>query len=94
MRLKVVILTFASFSRFMKTLLALALLLGPLATNAAPCPNDSDQTRVTGTSQCLLAHHSGPPGAEHLLVWLHGDVSGGGPALAALALSLATLNDG
>ncbi|MFB0935123.1 MAG: hypothetical protein QMB52_05075 [Propionivibrio sp.] len=78
----------------MKTLLALALLLGSLATNAAPCPNDSDQTRVTGTSQCLLAHHAGPPGAAHLLVWLHGDVSGGGPALAALALSLATLNDG
>jgi len=78
----------------MKTLLALALFLGSLATNAAPCPNDSDQTRITGTSQCLLAHHFDPPGAEHLLVWLHGDVSGGGPALAALALPLATPSDG
>ncbi len=64
----------------MKTLIALALLLGSLVANAEPCSNDSDETRVTGTSQCLLARRFGPPGAEHLLVWLHGDVSGGGPA--------------
>lgn len=64
----------------MKTLIALALLLGSLAANAEPCPNDSDETRVTGISQCLLARNFGPPGAEHLLIWLHGDVSGGGPA--------------
>jgi len=63
-----------------KTLIALALLLGSLTANAEPCPNDSDETRITGNSQCLLARHFGPPGAEHLLVWLHGDVSSGGPA--------------
>ena len=64
----------------MKTLIALALLLASLAASAEPCPNDSDKTRITGVSQCLLTQHFGTPGAEHLLIWLHGDVSGGGAA--------------
>ena len=64
----------------MKTLIALSLLLTSLAANAEPCPDDNDGTRVTGVSQCLLTHHFGPPAAEHLLVWLHGDVSSGGAA--------------
>jgi len=64
----------------MKTLIALTLLLASLGANAEPCVNANDETRITGTSQCLLLRHYGPDNAENLLVWLHGDVSSGGPA--------------
>lgn len=80
LRYTFVILTSASLTMAMKTLIALVLLFGSLVANAEPCSNGSDETRITGVSQCLLVRHFGPPGAEHLLVWLHGDVSGGGPA--------------
>lgn len=64
----------------MKALLAISLLLASLAANAEPCANPNDETRITGTSQCLLYRHYGPANAENLLVWLHGDGSAGGPA--------------
>lgn len=64
----------------MRTTAALALLLVSMTVNAEPCVNENDESRVTGTSQCLLAHRFGTPPAPHLLVWLHGDGSGGKPA--------------
>ena len=64
----------------MKTTAALALLIVSMTANAEPCTNENDETRVTGTSQCLLTHRFGTPEAPHLLVWLHGDGSGGKPA--------------
>ena len=47
---------------------------------AAPCPVDDFQTRVTGVSQCLLMRRYGPSEPVAMVVWLHGDVSSGGPA--------------
>ena len=64
----------------MKTTASLALLLVSLTANAEPCLNVSDETRVTGVSQCLLTHRFGAHDAPHLLIWLHGDGSGGKPA--------------
>ena len=64
----------------MKITASLALLLVSLAANAEPCLNENDETRVTGVSQCLLTHRFGARDAKHLLIWLHGDGSGGKPA--------------
>ena len=58
----------------------LALALLATAAGAEPCATDNDETRVTGATQCLLARHFGAKEAPHLFVWLHGDVSSGGPA--------------
>jgi pimeloyl-ACP methyl ester carboxylesterase len=52
-------------------------------TFGAPCKSEDFETRITGVSECLLIRKYGfneaaPPHA--MLVWIHGDVSAGGPA--------------
>ena len=47
--------------------------------SAAPCAADDD-THVTGVSQCLLMRRFGSAEPKTMIVWLHGDVSSGGPA--------------
>jgi pimeloyl-ACP methyl ester carboxylesterase len=63
-----------------KSLLAAALLAASTTALAAPCAADDFETRVTGVSQCLLMRRYGPADPAALVVWLHGDVSSGGPA--------------
>jgi predicted esterase len=59
-----------------------ALLALVIATSAfaAPCETDDFEAKVTGLSQCLLIRRYGPTDPAVLVVWLHGDVSSGGPA--------------
>lgn len=47
---------------------------------AATCENEDFTTRVSGASECLLMRRFGPERPATLLVWLHGNVSTGGPA--------------
>ena len=64
-----------------RALLGLAL-LGAVATSAtaAPCAAEDFATRVTGVSQCLVIRRHGPVEPAVMVVWIHGDVSSGGPA--------------
>ncbi len=50
------------------------------ASFAAPCDVEDFETRVSGTSQCLMMRRFGTTEPESMLVWLHGDVSSGGSA--------------
>ena len=65
-------------------LFALAISLFAPAARAAPCAADSPESALTGKDECLVvrsykrAQLAGGPQA--LVVVLHGDVSGGGPA--------------
>ena len=62
----------------------LAISLFAPAVRAAPCPAESPESALTGKDECLVlrsfkgAQSAGGPQA--LIVVLHGDVSGGGPA--------------
>jgi predicted esterase len=47
---------------------------------ADPCSTEISDTKVTGVSQCLLIKQHGPIDPTTILIWLHGDVSAGGPA--------------
>jgi pimeloyl-ACP methyl ester carboxylesterase len=60
--------------------LALLLLAAATAALAEPCATDDFESRVTGVSQCLLMRRYGPADPAAMVVWLHGDVSAGGPA--------------
>lgn len=76
-----------SASRTARRLACLLLAAGASAVSSAqPCPKD-DATHVSGAAQCLLARAYGPAQADVLVVWLHGDVSGGGPANYHFALA-------
>lgn len=46
----------------------------------APCPAEDFTTQVSATSECLVMRRYGPPQPKVLAVWLHGNVSTGGPA--------------
>jgi hypothetical protein len=59
--------------------LILLLAVGP-ASFAAVCDAEDFATRVSGESQCLMMRKFGASDPTVLLVWLHGDVSSGGPA--------------
>ncbi len=61
-------------------LLCALLSAAPVAVTAAPCAADDHATRVSGESQCLVMRRYGHLQPRVLLVWLHGDVSSGGPA--------------
>jgi len=48
-----------------------------------PCRAEDFETSVTGVSECLVMKkygYTGPSAPEAMLVWLHGDLSLGGPA--------------
>ena len=57
-----------------------SLLVITQACFAAPCDVEDFETRVSGTSQCLMMRRFGTTEPESMLVWLHGDVSSGGSA--------------
>ena len=50
------------------------------AAHATPCDPEDFETKVTGVSQCLLIRRFGPTAPARMVVWIHGDVSSGGPA--------------
>ena len=57
---------------------------------AAPCSSEDFETKVTGVSQCLLMRRYGPAEPNAIVIWLHGDVSSGGPANYHFALAQKT----
>jgi poly(3-hydroxybutyrate) depolymerase len=65
----------------MKSLLA-ALMLLVTATGAfcAPCQTEDFENKVSGESECLLMRRYGTTNPATMVVWLHGNVSTGGPA--------------
>ncbi len=60
-------------------LLSVLLMLAQSAA-AQPCAVDDYETHVSGASQCLLMRRFGVVEPDTMVVWLHGDVSSGGPA--------------
>jgi pimeloyl-ACP methyl ester carboxylesterase len=50
------------------------------STPAAPCSPEDYELKVTGASQCLLMRRFGASDPDVMIVWLHGDVTSGGPA--------------
>lgn len=63
-----------------RLLLAVMLLFATPGAQAAPCEREDFETRVSGTSECLIMQRYGPTEPETMIVWLHGNVSTGGPA--------------
>jgi pimeloyl-ACP methyl ester carboxylesterase len=65
----------------MKSLFA-ALMLLVTATGAfgAPCQMEDFETKVSGESECLLMRRYGTTKPSTMVVWLHGNISSGGPA--------------
>ena len=62
--------------RFLPLLFAFA--CAPL--RAEPCAEPLSATAVSGAEQCLRMRQFGSETPETFIVWLHGDVSSGGPA--------------
>ena len=56
------------------------LLLISFAAAASPCATEDFETRVSSSTECLLMRRFGPSDPDILVVWLHGNVSSGGPA--------------
>jgi pimeloyl-ACP methyl ester carboxylesterase len=56
------------------------LLTTPAIALAAPCANEDFETTVSGQDECLLMRRYGSAEPATMLVWLHGNVSTGGPA--------------
>ncbi|MEP6739655.1 MAG: alpha/beta fold hydrolase [Caldimonas sp.] len=59
---------------------ATAALLLAQACFGATCEAEDFELKVSGASQCLLMRRFGPTEPQTMIVWLHGDVSSGGPA--------------
>lgn len=74
-------------------LAALAMCVAATAARTEPCDVDDFETRVTGVSHCLLMRRYGPAEPRALVVWLHGDVSSGGPATYHFAQAQRAAND-
>ena len=74
-------------------LAALFVVLIATSAHAAPCETDDFETKVTGLSQCLLMRRYGPTDPTVMVVWLHGDVSSGGPANYHFRLAQKTAED-
>lgn len=80
-------------SRFVTLSIAFFTAFTPLASKAEPCEKEDFQTAVTGKDQCLLMRSYGNTSPKTLLVWLHGDVSSGGPAAYHLPLAEAAAKE-
>lgn len=65
---------------FIKPMLIAASLLFAQSSSAAVCEAETFETNVSGEEQCLLMRRFGDVQPDTMLVWLHGDVSAGGPA--------------
>lgn len=61
-----------------------------LGTASAACPSADFETRVEGLEHCLLMQRYGAAHPRTLVVWLHGDLPGGGPADYHLPLARET----
>ncbi len=66
--------------RMFKLLVSLCLLVAVPNAFCAPCTPEDFESHVSGSSQCLLMRRFGLTEPETMVVWLHGDVSSGGPA--------------
>jgi pimeloyl-ACP methyl ester carboxylesterase len=73
--------------------LLLALLAAPAVAAAAPCPNEDFETTVSGQDGCLLMRRYGSATPETMLVWLHGNVSTGGPANSHIRVAQKAADD-
>ncbi len=58
----------------------LALCAATSASAAVPCDDEDYVTRVGGESGCLLMRRYGADAPAAMVVWIHGNVSTGGPA--------------
>lgn len=76
----------------LRSLLTMLVLIGSIDTMAAPCEAEDFQTTVSGQSECLLMRRYGSSSPDTLVVWLHGNVSTGGPANFHFKLAEATAN--
>lgn len=65
--------------------LALGASAAPVA--AATCDHEDFQTRIAGTSGCLVMRRYGSTDAAVMVVWLHGNITAGGPANAHFRLA-------
>jgi pimeloyl-ACP methyl ester carboxylesterase len=61
-------------------LAALLLLIWAAGAWAAPCAGEDFEIRVSGRAECLLMRRYGTVTPAVLVVWLHGNMTGGGPA--------------
>lgn len=79
----------------MRLIIAVLLIGLGLASTAlaAPCATDDWETRVSGVSQCLLMRRYGPENPSVMVVWLHGNVSTGGPANSHFLVARKTAAD-
>jgi pimeloyl-ACP methyl ester carboxylesterase len=74
------------------------LLFAATGALAAPCEQEDFETRVSGALECLIMQRYGATEPATMIVWLHGNVSTGGPAnshfkiAAKAAVDLATEN--
>jgi pimeloyl-ACP methyl ester carboxylesterase len=75
-----------------RSVLLLMLLVATTGAQAAPCEHEDFETRVSGASECLIMQRYGTTAPETMIVWLHGNVSNGGPANShfRIAAQLAT----
>lgn len=60
----------------------LPLLASASVASAAGCDREDFETRISGESECLLMRRYGTETPTSMVVWLHGNVSTGGPANA------------
>jgi len=74
-------------------LAALLIYISATDAYAAPCATEDFETKVTGVSQCLLIRRLGPTEPAAIVIWLHGDVSSGGPANYHFALAQKAAED-
>ena len=66
----------------MRRFLFQALLIGSMSASsyADTCQTDDFTTFISGKEQCLVMRRFGSETPKTMVVWLHGDVSSGGPA--------------
>jgi len=60
--------------------IAALLLLAALDCFAAPCKHEDFDVHVSARSECLLMRRYGAADPATMIVWIHGNVSAGGPA--------------
>ena len=63
-----------------RIVVSIALAVCSQSTLAATCSVEDYDLKVSGASQCLLMRRFGSTDPHLMIVWLHGDVSTGGPA--------------
>lgn len=66
------------------------LLMLSFGVAATPCETEDFLTKVSGGSECLVMRRYGSSDPSTLVVWLHGNISTGGPANSHFKLAEAT----